>query len=376
MQNSTDTSGEEGSEGKGSSVEKTKFAAEESMTESTKLDKVVGKSHLSESAKAKRMKRCTQEKMRDFLIRIWRHIVSHRTLILLCTFIFLVLTGGGITICHFFADAEEEQVRADALAIAYDTGKWFSEQLDLAILPLFSLAQFATELEIFHDLPDRVGRAGEPGSLPFLPRDDNGTSYRRNITGVCDDPALWEKFTQISSTLKRNANMEGVLVNLQLAPQAVVCLLHPLNNTEDFADGIFMDNTGAWGMDLLTDPLSRYIAAETLKQTEVIVAGPRPLRQCKGCHPAVEEAFIARLPIVSDDHQIIVDGEAYNRWGFATALINWKQLVERSGIYETFESNNLGFLLTRTDQKFDENTNKYNEEVRARDFSSCVLLIT
>ena len=184
-------------------------------------------------------------KAKDWFGNGLRYIHAQRTLLILSTFIFLVISGAGVTICHFFAKAEESEVRDEALALAIDTGKWFAEQLDLAILPLFSLAQFAIELEIFSGLPERIGEAGEPGSLPFLPSEDgSGTSFRRNITGVCDDPLLWERFTHIASSLKRNAQMEGVLVNLQLAPQAVVCLLHPLNNTEDFEDGIFMDNKG------------------------------------------------------------------------------------------------------------------------------------
>ena len=188
--------------------------------------------------------------------------------------------------------------------------------------------------------------------------------WRRNVTGVCDDPVLSERFTHIASTLKRNANMEGILVNLQLAPHAVVCLLHPLNNTEDFQDGVFMDNSGVWGMDLLVDPVSKFTAQETLKQTRVAVAGPLSLRQCQDCHPTVEQAFIARLPVVSDDHVIMVDGQPYNRWGFATAIINWRQLVEQSGIYESFQANNMGFLLTRTDWNFDSEKNDYVDEVR------------
>ena len=124
-------------------------------------------------------------------------------------------------------------------------------------------------------------------------------------------------------------------------------------------------STGAWGVDLLADPLSKYIAEQTVKQDKVIVAGPRTLRQCEDCHPAVEQAFIARLPIVSPDHEITIDGEVYDRWGFATALINWKQLVDRSGIYESFNDNKMGFILTRTDQNFDDVTNAYIEEVCA-----------
>ena len=307
--------------------------------------------------------------------RSYHHIRTHRILFCLCVFIFLVIVGAGVTICCFFARAEEKQVRDEALTLAVDTGKWFAEQLDLAILPLFSLAQFATELELFRHLPERVGRSGEEGALPFAePDSQEGTVYRRNITGVCDDPEMWERFTHIAAALKRNARMDGVLVNLQFAPYGVVCLLHPLNNTEDFDDGIFMDNTGAWGMDLLTDPKSKFIAEQTVKKDRVIVAGPRALRQCQGCHPTVEEAFIARLPIVSDDHIMYVDGEPYNRWGFATALINWRQLVTRSGIYESFAQSNMGFRLTRTDRVFDDEKNEYVEEVSPNHLYVCSYL--
>ena len=41
-------------------------------------------------------------------------------------------------------------------------------------------------------------------------------------------PKLVDRFNRIAANVKRNANMNGVLVNLQLAPQAVVCLMHPM----------------------------------------------------------------------------------------------------------------------------------------------------
>ena len=107
------------------------------------------------------------------------------------------------------------------------------------------------------------------------------------------------RFTEIASNIKKIAKMDGVLVNLQLAPQAVVCLLHPLNNTEDFEAPIFMDNTGAQGLDLFTDQFSKFIAEQMIKKDEVAIAGPLSLRQCRdrNCDATVEKAFIARLPI-------------------------------------------------------------------------------
>lgn len=292
------------------------------------------------------------------------HVREHLVLFLFCSAVFVLIAGAGVAIAIVFAEAEETRVRDDALQIAVETGGFFSDQFDRAILPLFSLAQFATELDAFKNLPDQIGQAGEPGSLPFLlPEDENETVFRRNITGVCDEPFLVDKFNQIAATLKRNAAMEGVLVNLQFAPHAVVCLLYPLNNTEDFEDGVFMDNSGAQGVDLLADPLSRFIAEQAIQADRVIVAGPRSLRQCKDCHPTVEQAFIARLPVLSSNHEILVDGVGIPRWGFATALINWEALVTHSGIYDSFEANNMEFVLTRTDRDFDTATEMFSENV-------------
>ena len=101
------------------------------------------------------------------------------------------------------------------------------------------MAQFATELPIFAGLPDKIGQAGEPGSLAFLTYEDGSFNSNRNVTGVCDLPELVSRFTHIASAIKKNAGMEGVLHNLQLAPEGVICLLSPLNNTEDFDDGRF-----------------------------------------------------------------------------------------------------------------------------------------
>ena len=153
--------------------------------------------------------------------------------------------------------------------------------------------------------------------------------------------------------------MQGILVNIQLAPQGVICLLHPMNNTEDFEDGKFLDSTGAWGLDLFNDPFMKYIALDSIKNEEVGIAGPLQLEQCPDCDPF----FIARLPIVDDSHQIWVDGKPYNRWGFATALNDWKKLVKQSRVYESFAKSNFEFQLRRTDRNLNEATGLYDENV-------------
>jgi hypothetical protein len=230
-------------------------------------------------------------------------------ILLVSILVFAALFGAGITLCRLHFESDEKERCDEAMDFAIETGAWFGNELDRAILPLFSLAQFATELAIFADLPNKIGMAHEPGSLPFLTNEDGSFNPKRNVTGVCDQPELVSKFTQIASAIKLNAGMEGVLHNLQLAPEGVICLLNPMNNTEDFDDGSFLDNTPAWGIDLLNTPFTKYIATSSLAKEEIGIAGPRPLSQCPTCGLY----FIARLPVRTDKHQITVNGEAYNR---------------------------------------------------------------
>lgn len=161
--------------------------------------------------------------------------------------------------------------------------------------------------------------------------------------------------------------MERVLVNVQLAPQAVVCLVHPKNNTEDFDYPVYMDNSGAVGHDLYTDPNRYAIAEATVPVDDVVIAGPLKLVQCyPDCPTAVEQAFIARLSISVPGKQypgLKVDDTVWNKWGFAVVLINWKELVDRSGVYERFENEGNAFQLTRTDIKKDSKTGVEFEKV-------------
>ncbi|KAL3913462.1 MAG: hypothetical protein SGILL_006480 [Bacillariaceae sp.] len=296
-----------------------------------------------------------------------RTLLGHTPTFFVSLFIFLMICGASIAIVFTVASGQRDAKEEEAMQLALETGQYFSEQLNQAILPLFSLAQFALNLEMFSDLPDRIGKAGEPGALPFMPPQEGVERVLRNVTGVCDEPEMVTNYISIASAIKKQSRMDGILVNIQLAPAGVVCLLHPMNNTEDFEDGKYLDNTGAWGLDLLNDPFMRYIALGSIDQTDVSVAGPLPLVQCPECG----DFFIARLPIVDPRHEIVgLDGKSYPRWGFATALIDWTKMVERSGILTSFSEGQGGhgrshayfeFQLTRTDRKYVEETDTYEE---------------
>jgi hypothetical protein len=213
-----------------------------------------------------------------------------------------------------------------------------ANQLDLAILPLFSMAQFVTELIIFKDMPDRIGPPSEPGSLPVLPPFTKDGPYTHpNTTGVCDDKAQLDRFKDIASTVKENANMEGVLVAIQFVPYEVVCLVHPLINSEDFPEGVVMDGTGAIGLDLLTDPTSRLYGKTVVKSEEIIIIGPLALKECqdgKECDSLVESAIIAALPAVYGDHIIEIDGKEYTT----------NQKCQIGTLFDTIRMNSVFFL--------------------------------
>jgi hypothetical protein len=331
-----------------------------------------------------------------------RFLQQHFSLLCVSVLIFAVIAAAGISLSFVFAQHQEQELQQVAMAMATESGEWFAKELDMAILPLFSMAQFATELDIFRTLPKQVE------ALPFVAAASNNVSsssvpsssshsVKRNVTGVCDDDELVARFASIAHAIKASAGLQGVLVNLQLAPHGVICLLHPMNNTEDFVDRnngtnnsgseTFLDSTPVWGLDLMKDPKMKYIASQQIKQADdnngadknnLGIVGPRILNQCPTCGLY----FIVRLVIdlndvkhehdddhrfdddVMDDHLMWVNGLGYNRWGFATALINWDHLVQRSRMHAMFHERGMSFLLTRTDRIYNDATLLYDEQVQ------------
>ena len=289
----------------------------------------------------------------------FRKSIKTRTSILLMTaLIFATILCTGVVLINFVAKANTTANRVDVQRLAVETGQFFANELDKATLPLFSLAQFATELELFDELAGEIGQAGSPGSLPFLNTTKEDMRVRRNITGVCDQTEVVERFNKIAQAATVNAKLGDVLHNVQFAPFGVICLSSPLVYV-DAEDGTTLNNSAVIGVDILNTPQQQYLARESLKGESIGISGPRILVQCPDCGLY----FIVRIPIVSMTNYIEIDGQEYNRWGFATALIQWEKLVERSYIFDKFASQNKDFKLTRTDRVFNATTNRYDESI-------------
>lgn len=229
------------------------------------------------------------------------------------------------------------------------------------------MAQFVGELVEFQDLAGRVAE------LPLRTPTDPGAAPTHRITdGVCNDEEVYARFAEIAASIKENADMQGVLITLQLVPHEVVCMIYPLNNTEDFPEGVYLDSTAAVGLDLLNDPSRITFGQAVLNSDGLYMAGPLTLRQCDedgyACDVTVSKAFIGALPVFSEVHTIEAFGEEHKLWGSVEAIINWEALISRSDLFERFKDDGKEFQLSRNDIVVDPESGKETKEVRFGDY--------
>ena len=271
-----------------------------------------------------------------------------------CVLLFVTFSVCGILITNAFESSEADSRKQQAVFVAEQTDQFFVRILERAFVPLFSMAQFIQELDEFHVLDQKVGDRCDPIADEFnctqsesAPVKDGQEISHRDLTDLFNSEygqKLQKKFDSIASGIKENSGLGKSLVNIQVAPKGVVSLLYPMVNCEDFDDGWCMNNTGAWGHDLLNDPNRVAIAEATVPADGVVTAGPLPLLQGR-------DTFIARLAINMDggNHSMVVNGVDYPCWGFAVVLVDWERLKKESNIYEEFSSKKMQFKLTRTD---------------------------
>ena len=287
--------------------------------------------------------------------------VTTPSVIIPCIILFIAFSVCGLLIVYGFDNAATNSRKQTALAVAEQTDLFFVRVLENAFVPLFTMAQFVQELPEFHRLDEMVGERCDP-SVDELNCENNAgapVDPIRNVTHrdmskvftTKEGMALQSKFDSIASGIKANSGLGKALVNIQLAPKGVVSMIYPMVNCEDFDNGWCMNNTGAWGHDLLNDPNRVGIARATVPAPSVVTAGPLNLIQGG-------ETFIARLAINFPNqgpkpwkHSMVVDDTEFPCWGFVVVLLNWKSLKDDSEIYENFEAEKSQFKLTRTDIK-------------------------
>ena len=281
----------------------------------------------------------------------WGHLVSktvkNKGIFLACTVTFAVIVAAGLSAILLFAENQREDITQEAVASVAEFDRSLSAELNKALLPTYVLAEVVEQLDTFTDLPSKISTTDS-----YI---NNGGKSWRNVTEVCTDPAYVEPFVDIASSIKRGSEMKGELVNIQLAPSGVVCLLYPEVNTEDFSPGTVFDSRGARGHDLPNDGLRGYYVRKAIVEGCATIQGPVTLVQ-EG-EEIVRQDLIARNPIYKDGQNFIIDGESFPFWGFATVLLNWEALKSKLNLDNIFSRHAASYVLTRTDTLLNFSTN-------------------
>lgn len=259
---------------------------------------------------------------------------------------FIVLCTTGLSVVLTFANNYHASQQNKAVEMAKEMGYRIPREINRALVPLFTMEEILRQIDVFDNLPFEMNETKK-----YLTGNAPGRAWR-NATDLCLDPNYTTPFAKIARSIKNSSKMEKILVNLQLAPLGAVCLAFPLVNTEDFEEGIVMNNTGAIGLDILNDPVSGYYTLQAIKNGRVTIQGP--LKLVQGGVPVVEEALIARNPVsIEGYHNLTIEGENYPFWGFTTVLLNWAQLKRQLQLHEFYSERKMDFYMTRTDKIMD-----------------------
>jgi len=270
--------------------------------------------------------------------------VQHPDIWLTGLLVLLVLLAATLGSIFAWSNEESETMRFNAKVMAKEVATAMSHQLDVALIPLITMRNYVKQLSALTALSDSIGVRGEPGSAPVA----NGAKgiTHRNMTGVFDAQVI-ALFNNIAKDVRSTTGIDEIVMAIELAPKAVVSMIHPLTETKTLRNGkvVVQDHNGAIGHDLLNDPNRAAIAEATVPAPGVVIAGPLVLVE-----DDIVKTLIARLPINIPGQMMIVGGKEYECWGFVVALLDWEQLIEEVGVYSRFENAGMLFSLTRTDR--------------------------
>lgn len=182
---------------------------------------------------------------------------------------------------------------------------------------------------------------------------------KRNVTGICDDKDLQEKFRSIVEPINAENNLNGVVVSYRLFPNNVACLNEPSGEStehfkkEDFPQGEERGSAkSTLGFDAgnSDNPFWNMVTKDLFIERKLNVFGPFTL-------PPLKETFCGHLSIWSELDQnnstqnaLTLQGSpVVGAWGFIMNFLDWGKLLERSDIYERFASRGFEFELYRVD---------------------------
>lgn len=288
----------------------------------------------------------------------FRTIRQYPYILLYVILVFCILTAAALAIAQVSFNRHIESMKSDAISEAYETAAWFSDTFAKTLIPLRSLQQAVLYSEYFKPLHAKIGPRGVEGSAPaiFGPTSTTIADYR-NLTGICDDDEIKTRFREIVTSITKNFEMEGIIVNYRLAPYGVFCVIDPLINTVDFEDGPSFDSTAELGWDQVYSEKPMFVnMVHKIYSTENHIELFGPME-----NGAMKEFFCGHLSVDIPGYELIAQGQTYNSWGFVMHFINWERLKNESNIYNRFTEKGLLFHLVRV-----ENPGTDTEKVSVR----------
>ena len=201
------------------------------------------------------------------------------------------------------------------------------------MLPLYSVQQGVVHSGYFNEAADKIGAYPNLAIPPETPEDK---SFFRDVTGICDDPDLQEKWSDIVTPVNTENDLDGVIFMYRLAPKNTFCLMKHWGDP-DMPDKNFGMDAGA----SVNNKFWQSVTEELFIHNAYSIFGPFGQPD--------KEWFCGHIPVWSKNPKDTLDvggTEVAGAWGFVMNYLNWRELKDRSNIYERFAGCNLEFNLT------------------------------
>ena len=275
-----------------------------------------------------------------------------------------------VSICTTLRLADNYQ--GEMTQVAHDYAvigeNFLRDQVEITLESLHALLHGIHEEKDFQELPYKIGIVGEdPEAIPLL-HNHHDDSYKRNVTGICDQPDIVSHFNLSTEVVMHAASLHGVVINsVVLAPYGVACLAFPKFAHADLK----------FGQDTYSDPDHRQIVDQIFSVDDALFSGPYVV---KGERYDAEQTFTSSsnhqhlrkrkriLTETSNEHKndhyhgepSTVDSnkkgpkkewilkipismpashnyKLNNHWGFMVVSIDWDAFLRESGIIQFFE---------------------------------------
>jgi len=292
---------------------------------------------------------------------------KHPHIWMLSLFTFTLLCAVGMVAIHAESDKYVQKQKGVAEFVARETAEWFSNEFRRAMLPLYSVQQGVIHSGYFNDLPRQIGQY--PNLL--IPESEETPFTKRNVTGICDNPSMIQKWRDIVQPINADNNLDGVVVGYRLFPNNVACLTEPHGQestehfrAEDFVQGgALLANDNVFGLDTghSAFPLWKMITTDLFINKQFNIFGPfdmPPMSELICGHlaiwtkpeeePSVENHVFDTADDATSKNVLDVHGtKVENAWGFVVNFLDWTKLKDKSNIYKRFSGCELEFQLSR-----------------------------